>query len=309
MHFYSKLMISLVAFLILYSEAVGQEEKKRLIGSIEQSIAILDALSPYDFVGLAEETNVFGEEIAVEGSFRFRLRVDLDSKEICFGLDSKSIADMRVGTPKCSFRRVVNTISRSSVSDGAFKEERFENHRDAIYSGAIPFLSDCNFGEYPKFVPDPSRLTKMIAQINQPQAGVQVTDDGETTTYALRISENEDRLSFYTWKFLSSEGLLLEFTAEYQYAPNQPKSMAIRQKIFWEEFSGRTVPHLILCESTIVRLKDHPTIKNFGERGLYVTETELRWVSAGTALQKEPVMDLSKTLGVKSYIQDGLKKR
>jgi hypothetical protein len=66
---------------------------------------------------------------------------------------------------------------------------------------------------------------------------------------------------------------------------------------------------LISCESTIVRRKDHPTIKNFGERGLYVTETELRWVSAGNPLQKEPVMDLSKTLGVKSYIQDGLNKR
>jgi len=76
-------------------------------------------------VGTAEESQIFGDTIAVEGNFRFRLRVDTDSKEVCFGLDSKSIADMRIGTPKCSFRRVVDTICRSSISDGTFQEEKF----------------------------------------------------------------------------------------------------------------------------------------------------------------------------------------
>jgi len=145
--------------------------------------------------------------------------------------------------------------------------------------------------------------------VNQPSASVRVEDSGEATIYTLRFTEVENRATFCTWKFLCGEGLLLEFAVEYQYALDQPKTLAFRQKIFWVEYRGRKVPGIIQCESTIVRRKNHPAIENFGERGRYITETELHWVSVGEPLRKEPKIDLSKTMGVKSYVQDGLEKK
>jgi len=75
------------------------------------------------------------------------------------------------------------------------------------------------------------------------------------------------------------------------------------------DFSGVSVPQTIQCESTILRPKDHPTSKNFGERGVYLTETVLHWGSIGAPHRKEPKVDLSKAVGIKIFIEDGLKSR
>ena len=75
------------------------------------------------------------------------------------------------------------------------------------------------------------------------------------------------------------------------------------------DFLGVSVPQTIQYESTILRPKDHPTIKNFGESGVYVTETVLHWGSIGAQLRKEPKVDLSKAVGIKTFIEDGLTSR
>lgn len=285
----------------------AQEEKKRLIDAIEQSIAIVDAISPYDFVGTAEESKVYGSEVEAEGSYRFRVRVDLDSKQLSFGMDSKSIVDLQVGGPKCSFCRVKDDILRSTRSESEFLETKFSKHREALQASSIPLLSNCSLSDYRVFHADPGRLSKMIAQINQPESNVLINEDDEVITFTLRVTWGEGSAGFHIWKFTESEGRLLEYRIEFQYVEGDARTLALRQTIFWGEFSGIEVPVLIQLESSVGRRKQHPTIENLVENGLYQTDIELKWVSVRQTLKPEPKVDLSRSAGVKMFIEDGLK--
>lgn len=297
-----------VCILSSIKNCLSQNEKQTLIGHVEQAIAIFDSLEPYDCVANSRELEMFREEITGEGEYRFRLRSDSVGKSITCALDSKSISDLRSETISAHFWQVRDRVVRSSAVERSFRERKFEKYSDAIAAVDVPFLSHCVYAPYPEFGSKSVTFQSMLAEILDPVSNVEIKEEEENLLCALRLRGPNDMLHHLTWKFAKPDGLLLELKAETQRI-GEAKSKRFEQKVVWGEFSGRDVPLSIICDSTRIRPKEHPEIKNFGELGSFQTETVFEWITVNQTLSAEPKVDLATVEGVKRYIQDGKKVR
>lgn len=291
----------LVCEFVDIKQCLSQNEKQSLVGHVEQAIAIFESLEPYDCVGNARELETFNDDVTGEGEFRFRLRSDSVRKEITCTLDSKSILDIRNGAASTHFWQVRDRVVRSSAFEKAYRERKFEKYSEAIGAIEVPFLANCVFAPYPEFGSKSATFQSTLAIILDPVSNVESKVEIDSLVCTLRIRGVSDVLHHFTWKFSKPDGLLLEFKAETQ--NSEIKSKRFEQKVLWGEFNGRNVPLSITCDSTRVRLKEHPEIKNFGEVGNFQTETVFEWITVNETLLPEPKVDLATVEGIKKYMQ------